>query len=223
MSTERRPAAEPVVRVDLGHRGGRPQTPVALAARVREALARTPAAGTRCFLVLDDAPDLMDHQVHYERLYSHGPAEVLCLAYGGADSRELLLPHVLQAAGVLWIPDAFAGADGTEPGPGEGRGGGGARRGEGPGGRVGKPGPETVDEALRPMVELLSELSVFRAVLGGIAEIPQGVAVPAARVLEHDLTEEAKARAWRQALEELTGADVPPPALVVEGAPGSDA
>ncbi|KNE82449.1 MULTISPECIES: hypothetical protein [Streptomyces] len=223
MSTERRSAAEPVVRVDLGHRGGRPQTPVALEARVREALARTPAAGTRCFLVLDDAPDLMDHQVHYERLYSHGPAEVLCLAYGGADSRELLLPHVLRAAGVLWIPDAFAGADGTEPGPGEGRGGGGARRGDGPGSRSGKPGPEAVDEALRPMVELLSELSVFRAVLGGIAEVPHGVAVPAARVLEHDLTEEAKARAWRQALEELTGQDVPPPALVVEGAPGSDA
>ncbi|WP_037678375.1 hypothetical protein [Streptomyces albus] len=244
MSTERRSAAEPVVRVDLRHRGGRTGAPQAdLDARVREALARTRTAGTRSFLVLDDATELVNHQEHYERLYSHGPARVLCLAYGGADSPALLRPHVLRppTAGVLWIPDVFAGAAALEPEPerepepslAEGGRGGAAGGGfdegfdGGPGGTTGRgggtggPGPEAVGEALRPLTELLSEPSVFGAVLGQVAEVPHGVAVPAARVLEHDLTEEAKARAWRRALEELTGQDVPAPALVVEGSPGS--
>ncbi|MGW2262085.1 hypothetical protein ACWCXE_30430 [Streptomyces sp. NPDC001780] len=169
---------------------------------VTEALARARSSDVRRFLVLDDAARLVAHQLHYERLYKHGPAQVLCLAVGGRDLRALGRPHALRppTAGVLWIPEAYAGA-----GPVRG---------------AETDGPED-DDALRPLLELLGEPLVFDAVLTELADVLHGVGVPAARVLEHDLTEEARTRAWRQALERLTGQEIPTPALVAEGAPGS--
>lgn len=68
--------------------------------------------------------------------------------------------------------------------------------------------------ALRPLVDVLATPEVFDAVLRGLARIVHGVAVPSVRVLEHDLTDEARERAWRQALEALTGPDVPTPASI---------
>ncbi|MCX2185348.1 hypothetical protein KV205_33295 [Streptomyces sp. SKN60] len=68
-------------------------------------------------------------------------------------------------------------------------------------------GPDAA--ALRPLVDVLATPEVFDAVLRALARVAGGVAVPAARVVEHDLSDEARARAWRQAVEALTGPDVP--------------
>ncbi|MFD7979401.1 hypothetical protein [Streptomyces sp. NPDC059071] len=68
-------------------------------------------------------------------------------------------------------------------------------------------GPDAA--ALRPLVEVLATPEVFDAVLRALARVAGGVAVPAVRILEHDLSDEARARAWRQAVEALTGPDVP--------------
>ncbi|MFD9030012.1 hypothetical protein ACFVZW_02425 [Streptomyces sp. NPDC059567] len=65
------------------------------------------------------------------------------------------------------------------------------------------------DAALRPLVDVLATPEVFDAVLRALADVVRGVAVPSARVLEHDLTDEARARSWRQAVEGLAGPDVP--------------
>ncbi|MDT9690077.1 hypothetical protein Q5762_17385 [Streptomyces sp. P9(2023)] len=75
------------------------------------------------------------------------------------------------------------------------------------------------DAALRPLVDIVSGPEVFAAVLGALAEVVHGVAVPSARVLEHDLTDEARARSWRQAVEGLAGPDVPAQAPATDGVP----
>ncbi|MFF2567403.1 hypothetical protein [Streptomyces sp. NPDC058084] len=64
-------------------------------------------------------------------------------------------------------------------------------------------------DALRPLVEVLAAPEVFDAVLRALGRVAGGVAVPSVRVLEHDLSDEARARAWRQAVEALSGPDVP--------------
>ncbi|MEU4734551.1 MULTISPECIES: hypothetical protein [Streptomyces] len=146
--------------------------------------------GERRFLVIDDASRLVDHQLLYERLYSHGPAKVLCLAVGpGEGGRRptgdpaapggslLHRPLTLRppAAGVLWLLDPHTGDD---------------------------------PEGLRPLVELLVQPEVFDAVLRGLAEVVHGVAVPSVRVVEHDLSDEARARAWKEAVGALAGQEV---------------
>ncbi|MEU0370901.1 hypothetical protein ABZ070_11670 [Streptomyces sp. NPDC006283] len=153
-------------------------------ASVEEALKQTEHDLTRRFLVIDGAADLVGHQLLHERLYSHGPARLLCLAVGAPEQRQLRRPLPLgpPEAGVLWLPDTLAGA---------------------------APGTERFDASLRPLLELLLETAVFDSVLRELADVPQGVAVPAVRVLEHDLTDDARSRSWRQALEHLAGQDVP--------------
>lgn len=211
-----------VVCLDLRHRGDPAAERDDLTDVVTEALARTRASEARRFLVLDDATELAAHQLLYERLYSYGPARLLCLAVDGQDEGKLLRPLALgpPTAGVLWIPEAFAGAGpGVGAGPGAGLG-----AGPGPGSHEGhapRASEAETDEALRPLVELLAESSVFDAVLGELKHVLHGVAVPAVRVLEHDLTEEARTRAWRQALEQLIGQEISTPALVTEGSPGA--
>ncbi|MFE3827802.1 hypothetical protein [Streptomyces sp. NPDC059092] len=194
-----------VVCLDLRHRGDPADAPAALHGEVDDALARTRQSDVRRFLVLDDAAELVAHQLLYERLYAYGPAQVLCLAQGGGGDRALRRPHALSppSAGVLWIPDVFAGAGGRDGGP--------------------VPHAEEADEALRPLVELLAGTALFDTVLGELGEVLHAVAVPAAQVLEHDLTEEARTRAWRRTLENLAGQDIPAPVLVTEGSPGARA
>ncbi|BAU86696.1 hypothetical protein SLA_5827 [Streptomyces laurentii] len=68
-------------------------------------------------------------------------------------------------------------------------------------------GPDTA--ALRPLVDVLATPEVFDAVLDALCRVADGVAVPSVRILEHDLSDEARARAWRQAVAALTGPDVP--------------
>ncbi|MFF8839228.1 hypothetical protein [Streptomyces sp. NPDC015130] len=178
--------------VCLDLRAGGPDDPDAA---VRAALDVPQPGGERRFLVVDEAAGLVGHQLLYERLSSYGPAQIVCLAVGARGDRTLRRTLTLRppAAGVLWLLDT-----GDE-----------------------KTGDDGTDAALRPLVEVLAAPEVFDAVLGSLADVVHGVAVPAVRVLEHDLTDEARARAWRQAVEGLTGPEVPTGSASPDGVPGT--
>ncbi|MFD3511620.1 hypothetical protein [Streptomyces sp. NPDC058657] len=209
---------------------------------VREALAavRTSTDARRRFLVVDDAVRLDRNQLLYEQLFAHGSARIICLAVGPAEddpigggyteypavppardathrdathrdparhgtvpppstaARPLARPLSLRPpdAGVLWILDPLAG---EAPPAGTGYD----------------------DDILRPLLEVLSEPGVFDAVLHALGKVMDGVAVPGVRILEHDLTEAARRRTWRQALDTLAGQDVPAPALVTAASPAA--
>ncbi|MER5311783.1 hypothetical protein ABT034_28780 [Streptomyces sp. NPDC002773] len=151
-----------------------------LDAAVRAALDTPQPGGERRFLVLDEADRLVAHQLLYERLSSYGPAHIVCLAVGARGERKLSRSLTLRPPAAGVLWLFDTVEDGV---PGE--------------------------AVLRPLVDVLSTPEVFDAVLRALGEVVHGVAVPAVRVLEHDLTEEARARAWRQAVEGLTGPDVP--------------
>lgn len=171
---------------------------------VRAALDAPQPGGERRFLVLDEADRLVSHQLLYERLSSYGPARVVCLAVGVRGERSVRRTLTLRPP-AAGVLWVF---DSTEEGV-------------------------PAEAVLRPLVDVLSTPEVFDAVLRALGEVVHGVAVPAVRVLEHDLTDEARARAWRQAVEGLTGPEVPagtasaeqvPPALALlldEGLPRS--
>lgn len=161
-------------------------------AAVRAALDVPQPGGERRFLVVDEAAGLVAHQLLYERLSSYGPAQIVCLAVGTRGERTLRRTLALR-------PPA-AGVLWLLDTPGDA-----------------VPG----DAVLRPLVEVLSTPEVFDAVLGSLGGVVHGVAVPAVRVLEHDLTDEARARAWRQAVEGLTGPEVPAGAASAEQVPGA--
>ncbi|MFI1658562.1 hypothetical protein ACH4ZU_27220 [Streptomyces sp. NPDC020472] len=161
-------------------------------AAVRAALDVPQPGGERRFLVVDEADRLVAHQLLYERLSSYGPAHVVCLAVGARGERTLSRSLTLRPP-AAGVLWVF---DSTEDGvPGE--------------------------AVLRPLVDVLSTPEVFDAVLRALGEVVHGVAVPAVRVLEHDLTDEARARAWRQALEGLAGPDVPAGSVSAEQVPGA--
>ncbi|MFB7353512.1 hypothetical protein [Streptomyces gardneri] len=188
-----RPLPGHAVCLDL--RAGGPDDP---GAAVRAALDVPQPGGERRFLVVDEAAGLVGHQLLYERLSSYGPAQIVCLAVGAGGDRTLRRTLTLRppAAGVLWLLDTGGDdkADGWDP---------------------------SGDAVLRPLVEVLATPEVFDAVLGSLGEVVHGVAVPAVRVLEHDLTDEARARAWRQAVDGLTGPEVPAGSASPEGVPGT--
>ncbi|MFF9430931.1 hypothetical protein [Streptomyces sp. NPDC014746] len=161
-------------------------------ADVRAALDVPQPGGERRFLVVDEADRLVSHQLLYERLSSYGPAHVVCLAVGARGRRTLSRSLTLRPP-AAGVLWLF---DSTEDGvPGE--------------------------AVLRPLVDVLSTPEVFDAVLRALGEVVHGVAVPAVRVLEHDLTEEARARAWRQAVEGLAGPDVPAGNVSADQVPGA--
>ncbi|GGQ00109.1 hypothetical protein [Streptomyces roseolilacinus] len=60
-------------------------------------------------------------------------------------------------------------------------------------------------DGLRPLLQLLAQPEVFDAVLHTLAGVVHGVAVPSVRVVEHDLSDEARTRAWKEALGALAG------------------
>ncbi|AJF67808.1 hypothetical protein [Streptomyces vietnamensis] len=161
-------------------------------AAVRAALDVPQPGGERRFLVVDEADRLVAHQLLYERLSSYGPAHVVCLAVGTRGERTLSRSLTLRPP-AAGVLWVF---DSTEDGvPGE--------------------------AVLRPLVDVLSTPEVFDAVLRALGEVVHGVAVPAVRVLEHDLTDEARARAWRQAVEGLAGPDVPAGNVSADQVPGA--
>ncbi|MFF0742244.1 hypothetical protein ACFYVL_17785 [Streptomyces sp. NPDC004111] len=222
--------------------------PGAATRAVREALAavRSSADARRRFLVVDHAARLDRNQLLYEQLFAHGSARIVCLAIGPAEedrqdhaappvpgprdpggatgltgprghaahrgrvsappaaTRPLARPLSLRPpdAGVLWILDALAGEASAA------------------GSRAAAPQDAAGDDdVLRPLLEVLSEPRVFDAVLQALGKVTDGVAVPGVRILEHDLTEAARRRIWRQALDTLAGQDVPAPALVTAASP----
>ncbi|MFG3037323.1 hypothetical protein ACGFYZ_10505 [Streptomyces sp. NPDC048330] len=159
---------------------------------VRAALDAPQPGGERRFLVVDEADRLVGHQLLYERLSSYGPAHIVCLAVGARGERTLRRSLTLRPP-AAGVLWVF---DSTEDGV---------------------PG----DAVLRPLVDVLSTPEVFDAVLRALGEVVHGVAVPAVRVLEHDLTDEARARAWRQAVEGLAGPEVPAVGVVADQVPGA--
>ncbi|MDX2564601.1 hypothetical protein PV371_33800 [Streptomyces sp. TX20-6-3] len=157
---------------------------------VRAALDAPQPGGERRFLVLDEADRLVSHQLLYERLSSYGPAHIVCLAVGVRGERTVRRTLTLRPP-AAGVLWVF---DTTEEGV-------------------------PAEAVLRPLVDVLSTPEVFDAVLRALGEVVHGVAVPAVRVLEHDLTDEARARAWRQAVEGLTGPEVPAGAASAEQVP----
>ncbi|MFH8410810.1 hypothetical protein ACH4FX_39465 [Streptomyces sp. NPDC018019] len=152
------------------------------------------------FLLVDTADGLARHQRTYEQVLAYGSGHALCVAVGAPPAEPgdgiavppaptpwaLNRPSPLRppTVGVLWVLDPHAGT-------------------------AADPAPQEDAGALRPLLELLAAPAVFDAVLHAVSEIPDGVAVPALRVLEHDLSPTARARVWRQALADLVGQDDP--------------
>ncbi|MER6096650.1 hypothetical protein ABT154_12500 [Streptomyces sp. NPDC001728] len=159
---------------------------------VRAALDAPQHGGQRRFLVVDEAERLVAHQRLFERLSSYGPAHIVCLAVGARGARTVSRSLTLRPPAAGVLWLFDTIEDGV---PGE--------------------------AVLRPLVAVLSTPEVFDAVLRALGEVGHGVAVPAARVLEHDLTDEARARAWRQAVEGLAGQDVPAGTPSAEQVPGT--
>ncbi|WP_406063144.1 hypothetical protein OG462_32580 [Streptomyces sp. NBC_01077] len=159
---------------------------------VRAALDAPQPGGERRFLVLDEADRLVSHQLLYERLSSYGPAHVVCLAVGTRGERTVRRTLTLRPPAAGVLWVFDTAEDGVPS-----------------------------EAVLRPLVDVLSTPEVFDAVLRALGEVVHGVAVPAVRVLEHDLTDEARARAWRQAVEGLTGPDVPAGTASAEQVPAA--
>ncbi|MFJ4908197.1 hypothetical protein ACIQCR_23110 [Streptomyces sp. NPDC093249] len=159
---------------------------------VRAALDAQRPGGESRFLVLDTADRLVAHQRLYERLSSYGPARVVCLAVGERNERTVRRTLTLRPP-AAGVLWLFDGVEDDVPG----------------------------DAVLRPLVDVLATPEVFDAVLRALGEVVHGVAVPAVRVLEHDLTDEARERAWRQAVEGLVGREVPVGASAAERVPGA--
>ncbi|MFH8343975.1 hypothetical protein [Streptomyces sp. NPDC018045] len=195
--------AAPVVTLDL--RGGHAGPDGAdggggLHRAVRTALGGAPVQEAERILLVDTAHGLARNQRVYEQVLAHGTGHALCVAVGAPPAEPgdgvavppaptpwaLDRPSPLRppAVGVLWILDPHCGtATGATPDEDEG--------------------------ALRPLLELLAAPAVFDAVLHAVSGLPDGVAVPALRVLEHDLSHTARDRVRRQALAALVGQDDP--------------
>ncbi|KAA6213378.1 hypothetical protein CP973_29480 [Streptomyces albofaciens JCM 4342] len=190
----------PVVTLDLRDGPGELAGADGLHRAVRAALDGTPGRTADRFLLVDTADGLARHQRIHEQVLAYGPGHALCVAVGAPPAEPgdgiavppaptpwaLNRPSPLRppAVGVLWVLDPHGGTA-ADPAPWEDAG------------------------ALRPLLELLAAPAVFDAVLHAVSELPDGVAVPALRVLEHDLSPTARARVWRQALADLVGQDDP--------------
>ncbi|OKI01238.1 hypothetical protein A6A06_20740 [Streptomyces sp. CB02923] len=196
-----RTTTSPVVTLDLRGDGAGMDGAGGLHRAVRTAMGGEPHVPEAArFLLVDSAAGLARHQRTYEQVLAYGPVRVLCVAVGAPPAEPgdgvavppaptpwaLDRPSPLRppAVGVLWILDPHCGM-------------------------VTGPTPDEDEGALRPLLEFLADPDVFDAVLHAVSEIPDGVAVPALRVLEHDLSHTARDRVWRQALADLVGQDDP--------------
>ncbi|WP_317445854.1 hypothetical protein [Streptomyces collinus] len=183
-------------------------------------------AGDLRFLVVDEPDGLTAHAEAYELVAAAptlGGVSLLCLVVGdlerrrsanppppvasypdasypdghpaeGGTGRRLRLASVLQSSGtgVLWAPDPRAGHD---PGTTD-------------------PAGET-EAALVALTDLLRVREIFDRVLSELRDAPVSVATLSLRVLEHDLTPDARDSAWTGALARFAGGEVPvtgPPA-----------
>lgn len=177
-------------------------------------------AGDLRFLVMDEPDGLTAHAEAYELVAAAptlGGVSLLCLVVGdlerqrsanppppdapyrtasypagrpaqGGAGRRLRLASVLQSSGtgVLWAPDPRAGHD-----P-----------------RTADPAGET-EAALAALADLLRVREIFDKVLSELHDTPVSVATLSLRVLEHDLTPDARDSAWNGALARFAGGEVP--------------
>ncbi|MCQ9132387.1 hypothetical protein [Streptomyces hilarionis] len=182
-------------------------------------------AGDLRFLVLDEPDGLTAHAEAYELVAAAptlGAVSLLCLVVGdlerprsanpppsdasdadapyrtasypdarpaeGGAGRRLRLASVLQSSrtGVLWAPDPRAGHD-----P-----------------RTADPAGET-EAALVALADLLRVREIFDKVLSELHDAPVSVATLSLRVLEHDLTPDARDSAWTGALARFAGGEAP--------------
>ncbi|MFH8932626.1 hypothetical protein [Streptomyces griseosporeus] len=185
-------------------------------------------AGNLRFLVVDEPDGLTAHAEAYELVAASptlGAVSLLCLVVGDLErrrstgpppsdvpdealsypdpahreasyaegrpvegGRRLRLASVLQSSrtGVLWAPDPRAGHD-----P-----------------RTADPAGET-EAALVALTDLLRVREIFDRVLSELHDAPVSVATLSLRVLEHDLTPDARDSAWTGALARFAGGEVP--------------
>ncbi|MPY34494.1 hypothetical protein FNH09_25605 [Streptomyces adustus] len=215
--SEVRDGAHAVIVLDLRSGAHRLTAPGALRRAVQKQLRHEglpePGDGHYRFLLLDTPRGLTDHHSLYEKVLGYGTkAWLLGLVIGdlpgtadtdastgpyddfpaapesGPDAepgaalnRRLLRPAALHGpdSGLLWAGDLRAARTAGDP--------------------VGADDPE----ALAVLVDLLRAL--FDETLDTLAKFPDAVAVPGVRVLEHDLSGAARARAWREALNRFAG------------------
>jgi hypothetical protein len=170
-------------------------------------------AGASRFLIVDAVDELTRNQAAYEAVLALGEVRLLCLAVGGPsgisaggarpgsgpEAWELRRPALLRppSAGLLWVGDvcparAHGFVDDRAPG---------------------SPGAADDVGALGALVDLLRVPEIFDEVMRALAAC-NGVAVPALRVLDHDLAPGTRDRAWRQALSRFAG---PPGGLTAAG------
>ncbi|MFE4358429.1 hypothetical protein [Kitasatospora sp. NPDC056800] len=156
------------------------------------------------FLVVDTPAGLVGHRTRYEQLMGYpapGRVRVLCLLVGDLTAhppeghpaeRRLVRPDTLRGpeAGLIWAGDLHAGD--------------------------GRPGAAAPDDphALAVLVDLLGLPEVFDETLDVLGALPEGVAAPGLRVLEHGLAPEVRSQAWSEALLRFAGSRTAAPAGV---------
>ncbi len=191
-----------VARLDLRSDAPRLVSQAALRALVAGQLAPQGLAepDDQRFLVVDTPAGLTAHQEQYELISGYrtvGEVRVLCLLVGGLPAaepgaadpypaeRRLVRPAVLRSSttSLLWVGDLRS-----------------ARVAD-------RQAPVDDPHALAVLVDLLLVPELFDEVLDALAPMPDGVAAPAVRLLEQDLAEEVRDRAWREALLRFAGED----------------
>ncbi|MFI2606477.1 hypothetical protein [Kitasatospora sp. NPDC018619] len=197
-------AHAPVLHLDLRTAELAGTDPADLRAAVADRLARRglPRPHDHRFLVVDTPAGLVDHRTRYEQLMGYpapGRVRVLCLLVGGLPAvpaedrpaeRRLVRPATLRGpeAGLVWAGDLHAGD--------------------------GRPGAAEPDDphALAVLVDLLTLPEVFDETLDVLGALPDAVAAPGLRVLEHGLAPEVRGQAWNEALLRFAGSHTVAPA-----------
>lgn len=176
----------PVVHLDLRTAELAGEDPAVLRAAVSARLAAQGLAQPhdQRFLVVDTPAGLDEHRTRFEQIMGYrtpGRVRVLCLLVGGLPARSdedlpaerrLVRPATLRApeAGLLWAGDLQAGHGAAD--------------------QAGHADPQ----ALAVLVDVLAMPELFDETLELIGSLPDGVAAPALRVLEHGLSPRSAAR-----------------------------
>ncbi|WP_051055551.1 MULTISPECIES: hypothetical protein [Kitasatospora] len=195
------PVPAPVVRLDLRAPELAGTDPAVLRSAVVARLAEQGLSQPHDlrFLVIDTPAGLDAHHTRIEQVMAYrapGRVRVLCLLVGGLPDhpgpaeRRLLRPATLRApeAGLVWAGDLQAGHGHDDPaGPAD-------------------------PQALAVLADVLSVPELFDETLDLLASLPDGVAAPALRVLEHGLSPEVRHQAWSEALLRFAGSHDPAPA-----------
>ncbi|WP_354642960.1 hypothetical protein [Kitasatospora camelliae] len=195
------PLSAPVVHLDLRTDELAGDDPAVLRSAVTARLAAQGLAQPhdQRFLVVDTPAGLDGHRTRFEQIMGYrtpGRVRVLCLLVGGLPAypaegypaeRRLVRPATLRApeAGLIWAGDLQAGHGADDPA-----------------------GP-TDPRALAVLVDVLSVPELFDETLESLGSLPDGVAAPALRVLEHGLSPEVRGQAWSEALLRFAGSHTP--------------